>query len=342
MQLVAIAAVALLGLQSPAPAPPPGTGPFAALKQEYESALAAHRAELERLKGPARTERAKQKPVAEFWERFQGLAEAGEGRAVFWMASHARERGGSTAEGRAETKRLYAELAEGWADADWFGQVVDQLGDEREHLGGEEVERICRVVLEKNPSHKVQAEALAALANELSRQKTPEAEREADELRARLAVDYADTEKGARAARKLELAVGSTAPDFTGRTIEGREFKLSEYRGKVVLVDFYGFWCAPCRASIPHLRGLAELHREKPFAIIGVNTGDAPEAYKRGLEEHGITWTSAYQGQRGEISEKYDVRAYPSFFLLDREGVIVAKGHSAEEVTGAIERLLAE
>jgi thiol-disulfide isomerase/thioredoxin len=335
MLLASIAALAWLAFQS---------GDFAALSREYEVAQAAHRAELERLKGAARAERAEDKPAAQFWGRFEALAAAGEGRAVFWMASHARERGAAipAAEGRAQAKQLYGELVAGWADAAWFGKVVDQLGSERALLGGEELERLYRVVLERNPARGVQAQALAGLAQELARQKTPEAEREAEQLRARLAADYADTEQGARAARKLELAVGSPAPEFTGRTIDGREFKLSDYRGQVVLVDFYGFWCGPCRASLPHLRELAELHAEKPFAIIGVNQGDAPETYKRGLEEHGITWTSAYQGPRGAISELYDIRAYPTFFLLDRQGVIVAKGHSSADVTAAIDRLLAE
>ena len=204
--------------------------------------------------------------------------------------------------------------------------------------------RSHRVELErlKGEARAVQAQALAALAQELARQKTTEAEREAEELRARLAKDYADTEPGARAARKLELSVGSPAPEFTGRTIDGREFKLSDYRGKVVLIDFYGFWCGPCRASLPHLRELAELHGEKPFAILGVNHGDAPEAYKRGLEEHGITWTSAFQGQKAAISELYGIRVFPTFFLIDRQGVIAAKGHSSADVAAEIERLLAE
>lgn len=341
MQLASIAVLALLAFQSPAPA---GGEDFAALSREYEVALAAHRAEVDRLRGAARAEKAEDRPAAQFWERFRALAEAGEGRAVFWMASNARERGAASpaSEGRAEAQRLYGELVAGWADAAWFGKVVDQLADERPLLGSEEVERIYRVVLEKNPARAVQAEALAGLALELARRKTPEAEGEAEELRGRLAKDYADTEAGARAARKLQLAVGSSAPEFTGRTIDGHEFKLSDYRGKVVLVDFYGFWCGPCKASLPHLRELAKLHAEKPFAIIGVNHGDGPEAYKRGLEEHRITWTSAFQGPRAAISELYDIRAYPTFFLLDREGVIAAKGHSSAEVAAEIERLLAE
>jgi thiol-disulfide isomerase/thioredoxin len=341
MQIPSIAALALLAFQSPGR---PGSGDFAVLSREYEVALSAHKTQLERLKGAARAEQAERTPAAQFWDRFGALAEAGEGRAVFWMARHARERGAAVPapEGRAQAKRLYGELVDGWAEADWFGKVVDQLGDERALLGSQELERIYRVVLEKNPERAVQAQALAGLALELSRQKTPEAEREADELRGRLAKDYADTEPGARAARKLAVAVGSPAPEFTGRTIDGQEFKLSDYRGKVVLLDFYGFWCAPCRASLGHLRELAELHGEKPFAIIGVNHGDGPAAYKRGLEEHGITWTSAYQGPRAEISELYDIRSYPTFFLLDRQGVIAAKGHSSAEVAAEIERLLAE
>lgn len=93
---------------------------------------------------------------------------------------------------------------------------------------------------------------------------------------------------------------------------------------------------------MPHLRELVKLHENKPFAIIGVNTGDSETAYRKGLEEHGVTWISAYQGEQTPIAELFAVKGYPTYYLLDPEGRIVAKGHSSKELDQPIAALLAE
>ena len=91
---------------------------------------------------------------------------------------------------------------------------------------------------------------------------------------------------------------------------------------------------------MPHLQELVKLHEDKPFAIIGVNTGDSPEAYRAGLEKHGLSWISAYQGEETPIADLYDVEGYPTYYLLDTEGKIVAKGHSSKEMDPKISKLL--
>ncbi len=93
---------------------------------------------------------------------------------------------------------------------------------------------------------------------------------------------------------------------------------------------------------MPHLKELVQLHQDDPFALIGINTGDDPDAYREGLEKFGLTWISAYQGEESTISKLYRVTGYPTYFVLDREGVIRATGHSHEEMQKVVERLLAE
>ena len=93
---------------------------------------------------------------------------------------------------------------------------------------------------------------------------------------------------------------------------------------------------------MPHLRELVKLHADKPFAIIGVNTGDSPEDFRQGVEAHGVSWITAYQGPKPAIANLYRVSGYPTYYLLDVEGKIVAKGHAFSMIEREIERLLSE
>jgi len=92
---------------------------------------------------------------------------------------------------------------------------------------------------------------------------------------------------------------------------------------------------------MPHLRELVKLHSEKPFAIIGVNTGDSPEEFRKGVEDHGVSWITAYQGRKTPIADLFRVSGYPTYYLLDADGMIAAKGHSSKVMEKELERLLA-
>lgn len=91
---------------------------------------------------------------------------------------------------------------------------------------------------------------------------------------------------------------------------------------------------------MPHLQELVKLHQDSPFAIIGVNTGDDPEAYRKGIEKFGVSWISAYQGKDSPIADLYQVKGYPSYFLIDAEGTIVSTGHSSKAMDSKITKLL--
>jgi len=81
---------------------------------------------------------------------------------------------------------------------------------------------------------------------------------------------------GATPAASPTESAGSTAPDFTGRDVAGKTFRLSDYHGKVVLLDFWATFCEPCKAEFPHLRALYESDRDKGLLIVGVAM-DGPE-----------------------------------------------------------------
>jgi len=93
---------------------------------------------------------------------------------------------------------------------------------------------------------------------------------------------------------------------------------------------------------MPHLRELVKLHKDDPFALIGINTGDSEADYRKGLEDYEVTWLSAYQGRTTPIADLYSVRGYPTYVLIDAEGKVVQVGHSGELMDEPIKRLLAK
>jgi hypothetical protein len=92
---------------------------------------------------------------------------------------------------------------------------------------------------------------------------------------------------------------------------------------------------------MPHLQELVKLHTDEPFALIGINTGDAPAKYREGLDKHGVTWISAYQGESTPIADLYQVEGYPTYFLIDADGKLIKSSHSSKDYDAPIAKLLA-
>jgi thiol-disulfide isomerase/thioredoxin len=124
------------------------------------------------------------------------------------------------------------------------------------------------------------------------------------------------------------LAVGKVAPEIEGQDIDGKPMKLSDYRGKVVVLVFWGTWCAPCMRLVPHEKDLVERLRDRPFALLGINSDSDREKLKSVQVEKRITWRSWWDRGRtgGPIATRWDVYAWPTIIVLDRDGVIRFKG----------------
>ena len=94
---------------------------------------------------------------------------------------------------------------------------------------------------------------------------------------------------------------------------------------------------------MPHLKELVKLHEGKPFEIVGVNTGDDEDAFRAGLEKHGLSWISAFQDEKAPITQLFRVQGFPMYYLLDAEGRIVYKGHdhgaASEPIAGLLEKM---
>jgi len=142
---------------------------------------------------------------------------------------------------------------------------------------------------------------------------------------------------------KLEkLAVGKQAPDSEGENLEGKKSKLSDFKGKVVVVDIWATWCPPCRAMIPHERELVERLKDKPFALISVSCDAEKKALTDFLEKEKMPWTHWWNGQKGGLVDDFKVEFFPTIYVLDGKGVIRYKGVRGEEMDKAVEALLKE
>lgn len=133
--------------------------------------------------------------------------------------------------------------------------------------------------------------------------------------------------------RLRNLAVGQQAPEIDGRDVEGRSFKLSDYRGRVVLLTFSGNWCGPCRAMYPEERALVEQYKGRPFALLSVNTDHERESLRKSISHGEVTWQCWWEsGVEGSICTRWMIESFPEVFLLDHKGVIRFHGLSEKAV----------
>jgi hypothetical protein len=94
---------------------------------------------------------------------------------------------------------------------------------------------------------------------------------------------------------------------------------------------------------IPHEKELVERLKNKPFALVGVNTDKDKEYYKREVRAHGVTWRSSWQGgTNGPLCREWNVRGYPTIYVLDHRGVIRFKNVRGKELDAAVDKLLKE
>ena len=141
------------------------------------------------------------------------------------------------------------------------------------------------------------------------------------------------------------LRVGALAPDIEAVDLAGKKFKLSDYRGKVVLLVFWASWCGPCMGAVPHERELVEHFKNRPFALIGVNGDEKLAAATQAVTKHGIPWRSFWNGTDGPggpVATAWNVRGWPTVYVIDQKGIIRQKYLHGKRLDEPLEKLVAE
>lgn len=206
-------------------------------------------------------------------------------------------------------------------------------------------EKLLRAVLDRNPDHEVRGLACVSLARKLEFESdivgalktNPEGVERARPSYSKQFMDWycsrdpvamkkEANELFERAAAEFGIApieLGRPAPEIEGLDAHGKPFRLSDYRGKVVLLTFSGNWCKPCRAMYPMERRIADTLSEEAFSIVSVSTDFDKSTLLESLESGEITWRCWWDGPPGgPIATRWGVAGYPSLFLIDAQGVV--------------------
>lgn len=212
---------------------------------------------------------------------------------------------------------------------------------------------ILKAVREKNPNKDEQAAATYALGMQHFRrfemspdEKTAETEKtKAMDYFQEISAKYADaTIKGFpladQAGRTMfelaNLSVGSECPEIDGKDVDGSAFKLSDFRGKQVVLIFWGGWCHACHGVIPLVNQLATDLKEKPVVVLGINT-DVPDEARKAYQTYKVNFRNWSDGTTsGPITSMFNLRSFPTLYLLDAKGKILLKNTSLEAIRAKV------
>lgn len=169
----------------------------------------------------------------------------------------------------------------------------------------------------------------------------PEMKKLYDKLTPQLKDYFMGEEMGQRLEQASALAIGAKAPGFKAKTPEGEELALKDALGEYTLVDFWAAWCVPCRKENPNIVKVYNKYHEKGFNVLGVSLDKTEEAWLKAIEKDGLTWNqiSNLRFWNDPIAKKYNIKAIPANFLLDKDGVIVARdlrGSNLEKKVGEL------
>lgn len=142
------------------------------------------------------------------------------------------------------------------------------------------------------------------------------------------------------------VEIGSKAPEFSGPNPEGEEIALEDVMGKVTLIDFWAAWCKPCRVENPNIVRVYNEYHDEGFNVVGISLDreGQKDRWIQAIEEDNLTWPQISHLEFWEepIAQLYGVRAIPAQFILDENGVIVAKNLRGEDLEAKVKELLGQ
>jgi len=154
--------------------------------------------------------------------------------------------------------------------------------------------------------------------------------------------DDPNRQRALRYISRPDLARAKMAPPFAITAIDGRHISMDDLQGKVVLVDFWATWCAPCREALPHIREVAKKFQGQPLVILSVSLDTDEQKWKDFIAKNEMSWPQYRDGGfTGPIARSFSVTAIPHTFTIDTDGVLQDEHIGDASIEGKLKKLLA-
>jgi len=127
----------------------------------------------------------------------------------------------------------------------------------------------------------------------------------------------------------------NAVPDFSLPNLDGKQVALSDFEGKIVILDFWASWCKPCRMENPTLVNLYAKYKDKGLEIVSVSLDETETPWKQAIQKDNMTWVNVID-TKGDIGSLYNIEYIPATFVLDKKGVLLKDGLHGQELVGFI------
>lgn len=119
----------------------------------------------------------------------------------------------------------------------------------------------------------------------------------------------------------VEVEEPVEAPNFTLKDLDGKDVSLSDYRGKWVILDFWGSWCPWCIKGFPELKEAYAKYGDE-LVVIGIDCRESEEKWREGVKEYELPWVNVYNPENSNLTNEYNIQGYPTKFIIDPDGFI--------------------